>query len=279
MKIFVGNLSFNAVPADVKALFEGFGSVSLVDIVMDKKGKKPRGFAFVEMPDEIQANAAITALNSKEFMGRPLSVSPSIPKAQLRQDLIRGEESKPRSAAEPQREDNQLERRPRKGEKPMERYRPQGPSKPWQKSSGESKPWKKVAGELRPLQKSGGESKPWRKPAGDSRPWKKSGGESRPWKKPGGDSRPWKKSGGESRPWKKPEGESKPWQKSGGESRPWRKSQGDSRNSKPWQKSDGELKPGKKIEGELRPLQQSGDEYRRRRKPEGDARRPQRSSF
>lgn len=239
MKIFVGNLSFNAVPADVKTLFEGFGSVSLVDIVMDKKGKKPRGFAFVEMPDEIQANAAITALNSKEFMGRPLSISPSIPKAQLRQDLIRGEKSKPRSAAEPQREDNQLKRRPRRDEKTTERYGPQGPSKPWQKSSGESKPWKKVAGELRPLQKSGGES----------------------------------------RPWKKPGGESKPWQKSGGESRPWRKSQGDSRNSKPWQKSDGELKPGKKIEGGLRPLQQSGGESRPRRKPEGYTRRPQRSSF
>lgn len=77
MNIFVGNLSFEAAEADVKKLFEGFGSVLSAAIVMEKQKKAPksRGFGFVEMPDDEQAGAAISALNGKEFMGRALNVS------------------------------------------------------------------------------------------------------------------------------------------------------------------------------------------------------------
>ena len=84
MNIFVGNLSFEANEGDVKKLFEGFGNVASVAIVMrkEKKAPKSRGFSFVQMPDEQQAQAAIEALNAKEWMGRILNVSPARPKTE-----------------------------------------------------------------------------------------------------------------------------------------------------------------------------------------------------
>src|SRR5580692_9615846 len=80
MNIFVGNLSFSATENDVKGVFEPFGAVSSVRI-KKKSGKNSRGFGFVIMPDDIQAQAAIAGLQDKEFMGRPLSVSVERPKA------------------------------------------------------------------------------------------------------------------------------------------------------------------------------------------------------
>jgi len=88
MNIFVGNLSFDASEEDVRKLFGGFGNVSSVAIVMSKGKRIPRsrGFGFVEMPDEQEALAAITALSGKEFMGRPLNISPSRSKEAAPQD-------------------------------------------------------------------------------------------------------------------------------------------------------------------------------------------------
>ena len=80
MNIFVGNLSFLATENDVKGVFEAFGAVSFVSI-KKKSGKNSRGFGFVSMPDDRQAEAAIAGLQNKEFMGRPLSVSVQRPKA------------------------------------------------------------------------------------------------------------------------------------------------------------------------------------------------------
>jgi RNA recognition motif-containing protein len=79
MKIFVGNLPFLATENDVKGVFEAFGIVASVSI-KKKSGKNSRGFGFVSMPDDLQAQAAITGLQDKEFMGRPLSVSMERPK-------------------------------------------------------------------------------------------------------------------------------------------------------------------------------------------------------
>ncbi len=75
MNIFVGNLSFEATETDIRREFLAFGSVSSVSIVKEKNGVKSRGFGFIEMPDNQQAQDAITALNAREFMGRPLEVS------------------------------------------------------------------------------------------------------------------------------------------------------------------------------------------------------------
>ena len=80
MNIFVGNLSFQANENDVRSIFEAFGTVTWVKI-KKKSGENSRGFGFVAMPDELQAQAAITSLQDKDFMGRPLSVSIERPKA------------------------------------------------------------------------------------------------------------------------------------------------------------------------------------------------------
>jgi RNA recognition motif-containing protein len=84
VNIFVGNLSFDATGGDVKKLFEVFGIVDSVAIVMEKEKKAPksRGFGFVQMPDAQQALAAIAATNGKEFMGRVLDVNPARPKTE-----------------------------------------------------------------------------------------------------------------------------------------------------------------------------------------------------
>lgn len=82
MNIFVGNLLFEANEDDLRKLFTGFGAVVSVSIVMEKKGKKSRGFGFVQMPGDQEAKEAIAALDGKEFMGRLLNVSPALPKSE-----------------------------------------------------------------------------------------------------------------------------------------------------------------------------------------------------
>ncbi len=79
MKIFIGNLPFTATEDDIKKVFEPFGVVVLVNI-KKKSGQNSRGFGFVTMADEAQANTAVAALNNKEFMGRPMSVAPEVVK-------------------------------------------------------------------------------------------------------------------------------------------------------------------------------------------------------
>ena len=68
MNLFVGNLSFSATENDVKALFEAYGAVASVRI-KKKSGKNSRGFGFVTMPDDLQAQSALSALQEKDFLG------------------------------------------------------------------------------------------------------------------------------------------------------------------------------------------------------------------
>ena len=63
---------FQRLKMMLKVIFEAFGAVSSVKI-KKKSGKNSRGFGFVSMPDDLQAQAAIAGLQGKEFMGRPLS--------------------------------------------------------------------------------------------------------------------------------------------------------------------------------------------------------------
>ena len=78
-KLYVGNLSFNSSEDDVRDAFSNHGTVTSVNIVMDRETGRPRGFAFVEMEDSA-ANAAIKALNGKEVDGRELSVNEARPR-------------------------------------------------------------------------------------------------------------------------------------------------------------------------------------------------------
>ena len=81
MKIYVGNLSYEANEDALRELFAKFGQVDEVAIITDRQTGKARGFAFVTMPDSGQGQAAITGLNGSQFDGRALVVNEARPKA------------------------------------------------------------------------------------------------------------------------------------------------------------------------------------------------------
>jgi cold-inducible RNA-binding protein len=80
--IFVGNLDFGATEEGVRSLFEAYGQVQRVSIKTDRDTGRSRGFAFVEMPDEAEAERAIAALNGAQFGGRALNVNEARPKTE-----------------------------------------------------------------------------------------------------------------------------------------------------------------------------------------------------
>ncbi len=80
--IFVGNLDFGATEEGVRSLFESYGQVQRVSIKTDRETGRSRGFAFVEMPDEAEAERAIAALNGAQFGGRALNVNEARPKTE-----------------------------------------------------------------------------------------------------------------------------------------------------------------------------------------------------
>ncbi|HTX79354.1 MAG TPA: RNA-binding protein [Longilinea sp.] len=82
MNIYVGNLSFQASEDDVRQAFEAFGQVDSVSIVKDKFTGQSRGFAFVEMPNQAEAQAAIAGLNGKDLKGRAVNVNEARPRTE-----------------------------------------------------------------------------------------------------------------------------------------------------------------------------------------------------
>lgn len=80
MNIYVGNLSWNLKDQDLSNLFAPHGEVSSAKIVTDKFTNRSKGFGFVEMPNDDQAQAAIAALNGTEVDGRNIVVNESRPK-------------------------------------------------------------------------------------------------------------------------------------------------------------------------------------------------------
>jgi len=80
--IFVGNLSFSATEDGIRSLFEQYGAVERVSIVTDRESGQPRGFGFVEMTNDSEAEQAIAALNGREHGGRALTVNEARPKAE-----------------------------------------------------------------------------------------------------------------------------------------------------------------------------------------------------
>ncbi len=80
MNIYVGNLSFKASEDDLRQAFGNYGEVASVAIIKDKATGRSKGFAFVEMSNNDEANAAILALNGKEWMGRALTVNEARPR-------------------------------------------------------------------------------------------------------------------------------------------------------------------------------------------------------
>jgi len=79
-KLFVGNLSYNLNETDLEQLFSQHGKVISVALPTDRDTGRKRGFAFVEMEKQSEAEAAIASLNGKDVDGRQLAVNPSKPK-------------------------------------------------------------------------------------------------------------------------------------------------------------------------------------------------------
>ena len=75
MNIYVGNLSFATNEGDLRELFSEFGEVESCSVIADRETGRSRGFGFVVIPDEGQAQAAIDALNGKDVGGRPLTIN------------------------------------------------------------------------------------------------------------------------------------------------------------------------------------------------------------
>lgn len=80
MNIYVGNLSRDVSDSDIQKAFEAFGKVASVNIIKDKFSGESRGFGFVDMPSKDEAQAAITGMSGKEFMGRALNVNEARPR-------------------------------------------------------------------------------------------------------------------------------------------------------------------------------------------------------
>ena len=74
-KLFVGNLSFQTTSADLEALFAEVGTCESASVVTDRDSGRSRGFGFVEMSSNDEAQKAIAALNGREVQGRQLNVS------------------------------------------------------------------------------------------------------------------------------------------------------------------------------------------------------------
>lgn len=82
MKLYVGNLAYSVSEDDLREMFTTFGEIGAVELIKDRMSGQSKGFGFVEMPNNSQADVAIKTLNGKMSGGRPLKVN----QAQARPD-------------------------------------------------------------------------------------------------------------------------------------------------------------------------------------------------
>ena len=79
-KLYCGNLSYNITSSDLEQLFSEFGSVESAQVITDRDTGRSKGFGFVEMASDAEAQAAISGLNETEHDGRPLTVNEARPR-------------------------------------------------------------------------------------------------------------------------------------------------------------------------------------------------------
>src|SRR6187455_3321560 len=79
-RLYVGNLPYSASDDSLRSLFEQHGSVTSAQVIMDRDTGRSKGFGFVEMGSDQEAQAAISSLNGKEMEGRTLTVNEARPK-------------------------------------------------------------------------------------------------------------------------------------------------------------------------------------------------------
>jgi RNA recognition motif-containing protein len=91
VNIFVGNLSRDVTEDELRQAFAAFGEVTSAAVIKDRMTQESRGFGFVEMANQTEAQAAIEALNGTEFKGRPLNVNEARPREERpRRDTFGG---------------------------------------------------------------------------------------------------------------------------------------------------------------------------------------------
>ena len=84
MNIYVGNLSYEVTEEDLQNAFEGFGEIESVKIIKDNNSGRSKGFGFVEMSNNDDAESAINGLNDKDLKGRTLKVNTARPRTENR---------------------------------------------------------------------------------------------------------------------------------------------------------------------------------------------------
>ena len=81
-KLYVGNLAYSVTDSALQQMFEPFGAVASAQVIMDRDTGRSKGFGFVEMGSDQEAQAAINGMNGKEFDGRSLTVNEARPKTE-----------------------------------------------------------------------------------------------------------------------------------------------------------------------------------------------------
>ncbi|MBK5931348.1 MAG: RNA recognition motif domain-containing protein [Halochromatium sp.] len=82
MNIYVGNLAYSVTQDELREAFGAYGEVESANLIMDKFTGESKGFGFVEMPNNSEADAAIKALNEQPMKGRPIRVNQAKPRAE-----------------------------------------------------------------------------------------------------------------------------------------------------------------------------------------------------
>lgn len=85
MNIYVGNLAYNVTEADLRVIFSDFGEVSAVNIVKERSSGQSKGFGFVEMPNNSEADKAMKALNGSKLKDQSIKLSQAKPPAKRSQ--------------------------------------------------------------------------------------------------------------------------------------------------------------------------------------------------
>ena len=81
-RLYVGNLTYEVTDQELQGLFEQFGTVESAQVVQDRNTGRSKGFGFVELGTQAEADAAIAALNGKDHNGRALTVNEARPKTE-----------------------------------------------------------------------------------------------------------------------------------------------------------------------------------------------------
>ena len=90
MRIYVGNLSYSVTSDELRSLFEAYGQVVSAEVQVKSRTGQSRGFGLIEMPNEGEAETAITKLNGHEHQGRALTVNESRPRRTVKDQYASG---------------------------------------------------------------------------------------------------------------------------------------------------------------------------------------------